>query len=804
METPSAKTASVIKKPRKRRTPRAVPNRIIITSHRRRAEPLVLVPSRAAKARGRDWRGWRAMDNMVYAEELVREFLVFRGFTATLQTFEAELATDIGKGFQVEKLLDLVFCTYVPSFQADKLVGLLRFFRHRLSSSSDAALAAALGKLEVSILRYYVVHAIQSGRQDKVIEFFGAHGADLMRRREDWTPWFGGDLHLFVLVISIPYIKNPNLDPQFRVYFSKEWLDALRLSFRNFLSEIFNDGSYCDDVFEMLSVPHSARCCSSDGRSFCPTIGLDRHRNLSPVVSNTRIPALLKIGTEKNTVKHLQNDIKQLNTRLSQLQALLEAKEAELCQMRSVGSSVNETSRLLENSFNHSCMKGILQDDLVCNSVSEDHHHVSDHVSVESASNLEEMVVGKGASDAPSSDSVVSELRLPEPGLNSESESRLRHRVDKGMDATLMFQAGSEVNSVKEEEFPEVKVEFQASLCDILCLFETFLGHTSPITRCRFSATGTNIASASADGTVRIWTYNSSTPTSRNATIYCGAEIMSLDWECRSDRLLLIGTADGGIKAWNVDAKRVVCDLSTTSDYPSVLDLKCSPVEPIFVSAAASRRHAASPLDQMGFASLTVWNMKTWKAMSVLPLGKDPPAITSLCFNHNGKILAASATDGMIHMFDMSANLQITGWPAHDSAVNSVLFGPDETSIFSLGSDGKASALAFFRLKKHSFVIFEWSLQNQGQVLWSRDCSRFCNLGSSKRLKHEISLDSNGRRLLVTSNSVRSPVYQVQGHMSGFRTLPHTSAVTTVDWHPTLPIFLTGSVDHSVRVTSIA
>jgi hypothetical protein len=36
---------------------------------------------------------------------------------------------------------------------------------------------------------------------------------------------------------------------------------------------------------------------------------------------------------------------------------------------------------------------------------------------------------------------------------------------------------------------------------------------------------------------------------------------------------------------------------------------------------------------------------------TVLPLGEDPPAITSLCFNHNGKILAASSTDGMIHMF---------------------------------------------------------------------------------------------------------------------------------------------------------
>ncbi|XLR44905.1 hypothetical protein S83_029565, partial [Arachis hypogaea] len=331
-----------------------------------------------------------------------------------------------------------------------------------------------------------------------------------------------------------------------------------------------------------------------------------------------------------------------------------------------------------------------------------------------------------------------------------------------------------------EEDFPDVKVEHQ----------ETFLGHTSPISRCCFSASGNNIASASLDGTVRIWTYDSSTPVSRNATIYCGTEILSLDWECKSDRLLLIGTSDGCIKAWNVDAKRVVCDLNTTQAFPSVLDIKCSPVEPIFVSAATSGGAGSNYFDNLGFASLTVWNMKTWKPMTVLPLGEDPPAITSLCFNHNGKILAASAVDGMIHMFDMSAGLQITGWPAHDSSISSILFGPDETSIFSLGSDRK---------------IFEWSLQNQGQILWSRDCSRFSYpLKGPQYCRHEMALDASGRRLLVTSSSVRAPIYQVQGHLNGWRTLPHGAPITAVDWHPTSPIFLTGSADNSVRVTSLS
>ncbi|KAI6672409.1 hypothetical protein NL676_000315 [Syzygium grande] len=69
------------------------------------------------------------------------------------------------------------------------------------------------------------------------------------------------------------------------------------------------------------------------------------------------------------------------------------------------------------------------------------------------------------------------------------------------------------------------------------------------------------------------------------------------------------------------------------------------------MDAGSNLLHVSGHIDDSAFASLTVWNMKTWKAMTVLPLGEDPPAITSLCFNHNGKILAASATDGMIHMF---------------------------------------------------------------------------------------------------------------------------------------------------------
>ncbi|KAF6988995.1 hypothetical protein CFC21_006395 [Triticum aestivum] len=622
------------------------------------------------------------MENVQYAEELVREFLVFRGFTNTLQAYEAELSTEIGRNFEVDKILDLVFSVYIPKYQLDRLLSIFSFLKQCFTSPADTVLYTALLKLEQSVLRYYVVNALKSGRQEKVVEFFSASGSYLMQKREDWIAWF-----------AIPYIKNPSLDPQFRMYFSKEWSDTLVLSFRNFLSGIFN---------------------------------------------GTRIPALLKISTEKNMIKCLKSDIKQLNNKLSELQALLEVKEVELSLLRRSGNSIDSGHK-----------------------------------------NLLEITTFGSSVDGQAFSGVYEESSTSSiQGVDSHTLSSVKSRDEKLCDSSRMSNAENEQILVSEEDFPEVKVDFQ----------ETFLGHNSSISSCRFSASGSNIASSSTDGTVRIWTYDSSTPSSKNATIYCGAEVSALSWECRSDRLLLIGTANGGIKAWNADAKRVVCDLSTSKDFPSVLDLKCSPVDPVFVSAAASRRHGSTIFDRTGFASLTVWHMKTWKPLTVLPLGEDPPAITSLCFNHNGKILAASATDGMIHMFDMSAGLQITGWPAHDSPVSSVLFGPAETSIFSLGSDGK---------------IFEWSLHNQGQIIWSRDCSRFCNPESFNKRMHEVALDSNGKRLLATSGLVRAPIYQVQGHERGLRTLPHTAPITSVDWHPTRPIYVTGSEDHSVRVTSI-
>lgn len=148
------------------------------------------------------------MENMQYAEELVREFLVFRGFTDTLQAFDSELSTDIGKGFQVDKIIDLIFSVYIPRYQADKLVGLFDFFKQCLAPSMDRVYIEALGKLEGSVLRYYIVNAVQSGAKNKAVEFFGMYGNDLFQKDQDWTHWFG---KIFTLTFFICFENKVKL-----------------------------------------------------------------------------------------------------------------------------------------------------------------------------------------------------------------------------------------------------------------------------------------------------------------------------------------------------------------------------------------------------------------------------------------------------------------------------------------------------------------------------------------------------------------------------------------------------------------
>lgn len=62
------------------------------------------------------------MDSLPYADTLVKEYLLFRGFTRTLEAFSAELETDSGCGYQAQRMGALLFGTLIPDMQMNKVM----------------------------------------------------------------------------------------------------------------------------------------------------------------------------------------------------------------------------------------------------------------------------------------------------------------------------------------------------------------------------------------------------------------------------------------------------------------------------------------------------------------------------------------------------------------------------------------------------------------------------------------------------------------------------------------------------------
>lgn len=46
------------------------------------------------------------MAHVQYVDELVKEYLLFRGFASTVKSFDGELKIDKDKGFRVDKIVD--------------------------------------------------------------------------------------------------------------------------------------------------------------------------------------------------------------------------------------------------------------------------------------------------------------------------------------------------------------------------------------------------------------------------------------------------------------------------------------------------------------------------------------------------------------------------------------------------------------------------------------------------------------------------------------------------------------------------
>lgn len=172
-------------------------------------------------------------------DDLVREYLLFRGFNTCLRSLDQDLKADKDKCLRADKVIEQLF-SLIYSFD---LSGLLdywlyldaRFFSRltmKLPNQTAQVNVSLTRKYELFLLRYYLIHAVQSGKSERAMELFENYAYKLQSQTE-WKEWY-----------CLPFLKNPEENPTFSVYFSKNWVDTFIVSLQNFLNLIFQSMQY--------------------------------------------------------------------------------------------------------------------------------------------------------------------------------------------------------------------------------------------------------------------------------------------------------------------------------------------------------------------------------------------------------------------------------------------------------------------------------------------------------------------------------------------------------------------------------
>ncbi|CAG2059799.1 unnamed protein product, partial [Timema podura] len=76
------------------------------------------------------------MSQIQYIDELIREYLLYRGFGGTLKVFDSELKVDKDKGFRVDKILDQLM-QYIFSYDLVSLKELWSHLDHKMFSKLE-------------------------------------------------------------------------------------------------------------------------------------------------------------------------------------------------------------------------------------------------------------------------------------------------------------------------------------------------------------------------------------------------------------------------------------------------------------------------------------------------------------------------------------------------------------------------------------------------------------------------------------------------------------------------------------------
>lgn len=129
------------------------------------------------------------MAHIQHMDELIKEYLLFRGFGNTLKSFDSDLKTDKERSFRVDKVIDQL-TQLINTYDLNGLRELWYHLDSCMFSKLESHFTNGVKKLENAVLKMYLINAVVNNKPEKVQEFFVKMTPELINQSE-WKDWFG-------------------------------------------------------------------------------------------------------------------------------------------------------------------------------------------------------------------------------------------------------------------------------------------------------------------------------------------------------------------------------------------------------------------------------------------------------------------------------------------------------------------------------------------------------------------------------------------------------------------------------------